>query len=76
MSFLSARTRKGLSQATVAESMGVTDAAVSMWETGKTSPRASLLVKLADLYCCTVDELLADNPSPGQVADPVRAERG
>lgn len=63
MSFSSARIKTGLSQAAVAERMGVTDAAVSMWETGKTRPRASLLVKLAGLYCCTVDELLADNPN-------------
>ena len=66
MSFLSARTRIGYSQAEVAKAMGVSDAAVSMWETGKTRPRASLLVKLADLYCCSLDELLTGNPSPDQ----------
>ena len=53
MSFLSARTKTGYSQAKVAKDMGVSDAAVSMWETGKTRPRASLLVKLAGLYCCS-----------------------
>ena len=58
MSFLSARTKTGLSQATVAKAMGVSDAAVSMWETGKTRPRAGLLLELANLYGCTVDELL------------------
>lgn len=65
MSFLSARTKAELSQAAVAKQMGVSDAAVSMWETGKTRPRASLLVKLAGLYCCTVDELLSENPVYG-----------
>ena len=35
MSFLSARTKTGYSQAKVAKDMGVSDAAVSMWETGK-----------------------------------------
>ncbi len=34
---------------------------VSMWETGKTRPRAALLTKLEKLYCCTVDELLAED---------------
>lgn len=63
MSFLSARTHAGLSQAAVAKKMGVSDAAVSMWETGKTCPRVSLLVGLAGLYCCTVDELLCGNPT-------------
>ena len=66
MSFLSARTKTGYYQAKVAKDMGVSDAAVSMWETGKTRPRASLLVKLAGLYCCSLDELLTGNPSPDQ----------
>lgn len=62
MSFLSARTRAGLSQAAVAKEMEVSDSAVSMWEKGKTRPRASLLVKLAELYGCSLDELLTGNP--------------
>lgn len=63
MSFLAARMRAGLSQQKVAAAMGVTDAAVSMWESGKTHPRAALLTKLASLYDCTVDELLRE-PEP------------
>ncbi len=67
MSFLSARTKSGLSQRRVAAEMGVSDAAVSMWETGKTRPRAALLPKLASLYGCTVDELLSEAiADPGQ----------
>lgn len=66
MSFLSARTKAGFSQAMVAKEMQVSDAAVSMWETGKTRPRAGLLLKLAGLYCCTVDELLSGNPDQDQ----------
>ncbi len=63
MSFISARNKAGLSQRDVAENIGISDAAVSMWETGKTSPRASLLPTIARLYGCTVDELLAlDDP--------------
>lgn len=61
MSFLSARTNAGLSQAKVARELGITNAAVCLWETGKTRPRASLLVKLAALYGCTVDELLRED---------------
>ena len=60
MSFLSAREKSGLTQREVAEHMGVDQSAVSFWETGKTRPRAALLVKLAGLYCCTVDELLKE----------------
>ena len=61
MSFLSARTNAGLSQAKVARELGITDAAVCLWETGKTRPRASLLVQLAALYGCTVDQLLRED---------------
>lgn len=60
MSFVSARERVGMTQAEVAKAMGVDQSAVSFWETGRTAPRASLLVKLAGLYCCTVDELLKE----------------
>lgn len=61
MGFLSARTAAGLSQAKVSEKIGVSDAAVSMWETGKTKPRAVLLPKIAALYGCSIDDLLEPN---------------
>lgn len=61
MSFLSARRAAGLSQAAVAKELGVTDAAVCMWETGKTLPRASLIPKIATLYKCTIDELFCES---------------
>ena len=31
---------------------------VSQWETGKRKPNCDMLIKLADLFHCTVDELL------------------
>ena len=52
-----ARADAGLSQAEVARRIGVDQSAVSYWESGTNIPRASMLVKLADLYCCTIDEL-------------------
>lgn len=58
MSFLSERERAGLTQAEVAKTVGVDQSAVSLWERGKTSPRAALLPELARLYGCTVDDLL------------------
>lgn len=58
MGFLSAREKVGFTQKEVAEKLGIDQSAVSLWETGKTAPRASVLVKLAGLYCCTVDDLL------------------
>lgn len=67
MSFFSARTKSGLSQASVAKEMNVSDAAVSMWETGKTRPRAGLLLKLAKLYGCTVEDLLRQDSEKEEV---------
>ena len=61
MSFLSARKKAGYSQAYVAEKLGIAAASVCQWETGKTMPRASMLVRIADLYKCTIDELLSDD---------------
>ncbi len=61
MSILSARSRAGYSQAKLAKAVGVSDAAVCQWETGKQHPRAALLPKIAATLNCTVDELLADD---------------
>ena len=58
MSFLSARTKAGLSQAAVAERLGISAASVCQWETGKNLPRSDKLIEIADLYGCTIDELL------------------
>ena len=67
LSLAIARTKAGLSQRAVAKELGITDAAVCLWETGKTLPRAALLPKLAALYGCTVDELLReDGPTVGK----------
>lgn len=59
MSFASARKFSGISQVEVAEKIGVNQSAVCLWEKGKTKPRAALLPKLAALYHCTIEELLA-----------------
>lgn len=64
MSFLSARSKAGLSQAAVAEKLGISSASVCQWETGKNLPRADKLPEIAALYGCTVDELLADETHP------------
>lgn len=61
MSFLSARKKAGYSQAYVAEKLGISAASVCQWETGKTMPRASMLARIADLYGCKIDDLLADD---------------
>lgn len=74
MGFRQARINAGLSVREVMAAMGVTDAAVYMWETGTTKPRASLLLKLAELYNCSVDELLAGNPGTTQLEEQSKAK--
>lgn len=58
MGLVTARKNAGLTQADVAERLGITDSAVAQWETGRTFPKTALLPKLAALYKCTIDELL------------------
>jgi len=58
MSFASARKDAGFSQAEAARCLGVDASTVSSWEIGRQSPRAGMLVKMADLYCCSIDKLM------------------
>lgn len=58
MGFYEARKSAGLSQMEAANRLGITDAAVCQWETGKTAPRAAMLPRIATLYHCSVDDLL------------------
>lgn len=53
-----ARTNAGFTQTEAARRLGVDQSAVSYWESGKNIPRASMLVKMADLYCCSIDRLV------------------
>ena len=54
------RKSKNMTQMKLASSLGVARTTVSMWETGKSKPRADMLVKLSEIFGCTVDELLRD----------------
>lgn len=60
MAFKEARERAGKSVLEVSRVLGVSPQAVYQWEWGKTSPRLSFLGKMAEMYGCTVDELLSD----------------
>ena len=63
MSFKSARQKSGVKVSEVISALNVTDSAVYQWEMGLTVPDARKLPILADLYNCTVDELLDGNPA-------------
>lgn len=53
-----ARINAGLTQTETARRLGVDQSAVSYWESGKKTPRVSMLVKISDLYCCSIDDLM------------------
>lgn len=52
------RRQRGWSQKEIAARVGVSRGAVAMWESGRSSPDAEMLVKLAQLFGTTVDTLL------------------
>ena len=55
------REKCGMTQNDLAEKLGLDQSTVCLWETGKTQPRTKLLPKIAELFNCTVDELLASD---------------
>ena len=56
--FQQLREKKGMSQAQLANTLGLERSTIAKWETGTSMPRANLLPKLASTLGCTVDELL------------------
>lgn len=57
------RESRGMLQYELANRMGVKQASVSAWESGKAMPSAENLIKLADILECTVDALLGRAPA-------------
>lgn len=54
------RTRCSMTQAFVAEALGVSRQAVSKWESGSSDPSTSNLIALAKLFGISPEELLRD----------------
>ena len=55
----SCRKEAGLTQAALADKLGITDRAVSKWETGKGYPDITLLEPIADVFSISVTELIS-----------------
>ena len=53
------RKKQGFTQASLAEKLGITDRAVSKWETGKSLPDASIMLDLCSELSITVNDLLS-----------------
>ena len=51
------RKELGLTQEALAQKLGVTNQAVSKWESGQSCPDIALLPRIADVFGITMDEL-------------------
>lgn len=71
---LELRTRQKLSQGDLAERLEVSRQSVSKWETGQSVPELDKLIKLADLFGVSVDQLVRDGDAPGAATDAPKGE--
>ncbi len=55
----SCRKEQGMTQAALAERLGISDRAVSKWETGKSMPDSGIMLELCALLAINVNELLS-----------------
>ena len=52
------RVAHGMSQAALAQSLGISRQSVAKWETGKSRPELEKMIRLCSLFGCTMDELV------------------
>ena len=61
---LDLRTRRGMSQEDLASALEVSRQSVSKWETGQSTPDLDKIIRLADLFGVSVDELVREEERP------------
>lgn len=73
----SLRKSKGMTQQELADMLGVTNKAISKWETGEAFPETAQLIPLSDIFGVTVDDLLRgrakENITPPETHTPKTA---
>lgn len=65
----SCRKERGMTQANLAEKLGISDRAISKWETGKSMPDSGIMLELCDLLKINVNELLSGERIMTEVYD-------
>lgn len=75
MSYKSCRLKSGLTQAVAATKIGVHQTAVAQWENGRACPKADKLKEIADVYNCTVDELLEPDAAAAALTESLTERR-
>lgn len=69
----SLRTAQGMTQEQLAEMLGVSRQSVTKWESGKSTPEMDKLLKLCEIFSCTLDELVCGDLS-GRETQPSQPE--
>lgn len=52
------RESRGLQQKDIAKFLGISESSICLYEKGKREPPIEVLIKLADFFGCTLDELV------------------
>lgn len=61
------RDELGLTQAELADKLGLTYSSVSQWESGRATPRTPILRQLADLFGTTVADLMGEDAAEAAI---------
>lgn len=64
------RTQKGLTQKELGKLLGVTDKAVSKWETGESKPRLDKMTQITELFDTSIDRMLGGEAQ--EVGEPLK----
>lgn len=67
------RLEKAISQAKLAEILGLTQDSISLWEKGKSLPATPYLIKLADFFGVSTDYLLGRSDDFGNIVLPTNS---
>lgn len=62
------RDELGLTQAELADKLGLTYSSVSQWESGRATPRTPILRQLAELFDTTVADLMGEDTSEAAIS--------
>lgn len=66
MNLTELRKKKSISQEELAKALGITQGAISAYETGRWEPSIATIKKMSAVLDCTVDELLEDPHDEGR----------
>lgn len=66
------RTNKKLSQKQLAEKLYVSDKTISSWESGRTEPSLEMLIKLSEIFECSISYLIYGNKNDNDIETEIK----